>query len=273
MYKHLALALALTAAATLAVSTEGFSSVSADRQVSVEVVGDEDAYMSLRYADTAEGADSGESVAFVTVSNYFNQPVDLTVEYAVDSDEIADPTEHVDRYDDVGVGESVDVSTAVECPPGGTEQRVVSFDVSADGDSVYAETTSPRTVEYEVDCPDQRAATGVTFQGKSGNAKASGLGSDADRNATVWLLDEGEIESTEIEVPGSGNLRPVIDGDGAIAAVSLDETDTTYVHPLLRRTNGNLEIRGGSAKDADPICGGHVSPSDLDENDGELACP
>ena len=154
MYKQLALVLALTAAATLAVSTTGFSSVSADRQVSVEVVGDENAYMSLRYADTTEEADSGDSVAFVTVSNYFNQPVDLTVRYAVDSDGVAEPTEHVDRHDDVGVGESVDVSATVKCSPGGTEQRIVSFDVSADGDSIYAETTSPRTVEYDVDCPD-----------------------------------------------------------------------------------------------------------------------
>jgi hypothetical protein len=155
MYKHLALVLALAAAATLAVSTGGFSSASADRQVSVEVVGDEDAYMSLRYEDNVpEDPDSGDSVVFVTVSNYFNQPVDLTVSYAVDPDAVNDPSEHTEQYHDVDVGESVDVSTTVECPPGGTEQRVVSFDVEADGDSVYAETTSPRTVEYTVDCPD-----------------------------------------------------------------------------------------------------------------------
>lgn len=276
MYKHLALVAALTAAATLGVSTEGFSSTAADRQVSVEVVGDEDAYMSLRYVDTTDDADSGDSVAFVTVSNYFDQPVDLTVRYAVDSDEVAEPTEHTREYDNVGVGESVEVSTTVTCQSGGTPDDVVSFDVSADGNSVYAETTSPRTVEYEVDCP-----VAVTFQGTNGNARVSGLGSN--RGATVWLLDEGAVTSTEIEVPQSGNVRPAVGSGEAIAAVSLDETDKTYVYPSLRRaseagdeTDGDLVTgpqNGGSNAPADPVCEGRVSPAELRHTDTGLACP
>jgi hypothetical protein len=154
MYKHLALVAALTAAATLGVSTGGFSSTAADRQVSVEVVGDEDAYMSLRYADTTEDADSGDSVAFVTVSNYFDQSVDFTVRYAVASDQVADPSAHAERHERVGAGESFEVTATVACQPGERDERVVSFDVTADGDSVYTETTSPRSVEYDVDCPD-----------------------------------------------------------------------------------------------------------------------
>lgn len=160
MYKHLALVLALTAAVTLAVSTTGFSSAAADRQVSAEVVEDENAYLLLQYEDhEPTDPDPGDSVRFVTVTNHFSQSVDFTVRYAVKPGGSDDPTEYTDQYHDVGVGNSIGVNATVTCQSDGTANDVVSFDVTADGESVYATTTSPRTVEYDVECPDTSTST------------------------------------------------------------------------------------------------------------------
>ncbi|MFC7075486.1 hypothetical protein [Haloarcula halophila] len=284
MYRRLALVLALAAAAMLTVSAQGFSSVSADRQVSVDVVGDKNAYMSLRYEDLSLNADSHETVEieFLSVSNHFNQPVDLTVWYAVGPDEVDEPDQEVETHDGVGIGESFDVSTTVECTPSDTIERTVSFDAQADGGSVFAETTSPRTVEYTVTCADERTTTGqqsqtdVRFNGRRGAVSVSGLGPDADRTATVWVLDgaDGVVTQRDVVVPTNGQLTNNYGSDEAIAAVSLDATGEVYVHPALERTSegGDLLIGEGSDKAADPVCDGLDSLKRL-QGTSELACP
>ncbi|WP_324756461.1 hypothetical protein [Haloarcula montana] len=284
MYRRLALVLALAAAAMLTVSAQGFSSVSADRQVSVDVVGDEDAYMSLRYEDISLNADSHETVEieFLGVSNHFNQPINFTVRYAVGSDGVDGPSREVETHEDVDIGESFDVSTTAECTPSDTIERTVSFDVQANGGSVFAETTSPRTVAYTVTCADKQTATGqrsqtdVRFNGRRGVVSVSGLGTDADRNATVWVLDgaDGVVTQHDVVVPTNGRLTNNYGSKEAIAAVSLDATGEIYVHPALQRTSegGDLLIGDGSDKPADPVCDGIGSPKRL-QGTSELACP
>lgn len=151
MRKGLALLFGIAVVLALTVSSEGFSSTTTDRGVTVETVGDEDAYLSLEYPNSTQTADSGDTVVFLTVSNYFSNPVDVTVDYTVDGGPVADPSAD-SQSERLGVGDSIDVSTTVECDSG-TATRVVSFDVRAEGSGTTAGTTEKRTVEYTVDCP------------------------------------------------------------------------------------------------------------------------
>ncbi|WP_276270692.1 hypothetical protein [Haloarcula litorea] len=276
MRSHLAVALAVVAA-VLVVGSGGFTAVSADRAVTVEVVGDANAYMALEYADTEVPTDGG-ATEFVTVRNQFAQPVDATVTYSVDAGSgLSVPDgEQTAARDGLGVGDAATVSTTLTCTSPGTHDATVSFHATADGEGVYAETTAPRTVEFAVDC---RPAVTVRFQGNGGNARVDGVQSLDDTTATVWLLDDGTLTSEAVAVTAKGgeNVRPVVDGQGAIVAVSLAGTGRTYVHPDLERRGGSLALappaRGGSNDPADPVCEGRVDPSTLPTDDGDLACP
>jgi len=77
MRRRLLLLSALVAAAAIAVGTGGYSSVGADRGMSVGAANDVDAYLSLDYADEDVSANSSSDVTktFVTVENQFREHV------------------------------------------------------------------------------------------------------------------------------------------------------------------------------------------------------
>lgn len=147
----------LAAAVALAVGSGGFTSVQADRGVSVDIVGDDNAYMALDYPNgTVErGGAVNETVTLpvVNITNQFTEDVDITVEYTVSETSETSATGANGPTDlDLDVGDTEQVSTAVTCDDTGEDSVTVEFDVTADGNGVYAETSEPRTVDYLVDC-------------------------------------------------------------------------------------------------------------------------
>ncbi|WP_135305378.1 hypothetical protein [Haloarcula amylovorans] len=156
MRRRVALAVVAVAALAFAVGSGGFSSVTADRTTSVHVVGDEDAYMALEYPDEPVTLSGGEQYddAFVTVRNQFTETVNFTVEYDVSTSEglRASPARDTVSNPSVGVGKKRDVSVQFECQSSGDHEATVTFSAQADGSDVSAETTEPRTVEYDIGC-------------------------------------------------------------------------------------------------------------------------
>jgi hypothetical protein len=278
----------LVVAVGLSTGTGGFSSVSADRNVTVDVVGDEDAYMALEYPDGTVEVEADDSSTFLTATNQFTHPVDFTIEYEiVDEDGVSvesDPGEKT--VSNVTPGESFDVPVSYTCTAPGDGSATVSFNASAvgtDNASVVAETTDPRTVEYEVDCGDLE----VTFQGNGGNAQVDGVYGLPNTNATVWTVSDGDTYSREVDLSQGGkNVRPLVDsGDesssnrnAAIAAIYVHRTHETHVHSNLTHNKyDQLTIEnqgGGSNEPGDPVCTGNVDPKDLETgDDGDLVCP
>jgi len=147
----------LVASAGLGMGSGGFSSVDADRAVTVDVVGDESAYMSLDYSnETVEPIDGTKEVEFVTVANHFAEIVDLRIDFTVDTTgglRVESSSDSIIQ-ENVGVGENIDGTATLECDHSGSPSStaIIRFDVMADGDGVSAETSAKRTVEYEVDC-------------------------------------------------------------------------------------------------------------------------
>lgn len=155
MRKLLAVLVVTAATASLVVGSGGFSSASADRAMSVDVVGDDEAYMSLDYSDAT--VSGGKEVTFVTVSNRFTEEVEITVDYEVESDDGGQiESESGNETEDVGVGEEFDVAVELDCQSNGRQDATVSFDVDATGDSVSAETSESRHVDYQVICNNSR---------------------------------------------------------------------------------------------------------------------
>jgi hypothetical protein len=158
MRKFLLLLCGLALSAGLVVGTGGFSSVNADRAVNVDVVGDEDAYMALEYTDErvdASGTVNGAvDVALVTATNQFAQPVNVSLETELRGDGVSvgdvSPSSAT-----LGVGDDMDVSATLVCEDPGGHYVTVAFDATATGQGISAETTTPRTVEYHVECDEQ----------------------------------------------------------------------------------------------------------------------
>jgi len=141
-------------AAGFVVGTGGVSSIGADRGVTVATANDENAYMALDFSDESVTGtvDEDVTVDVVTVTNRLTEPVDITVDYEVTRQgESTATTTGTDSSDmAIGTGDSFDASATFTCDSHDT--YILEFDVTADGNSVYVETTDPRTVEYDVTC-------------------------------------------------------------------------------------------------------------------------
>lgn len=151
MRKLLAALCVLAASAGLVISSGGFSSVSADRAVTVETVGDDNAYMSLTYPEEPVQVDAGDSAELVTVANQFSESVSFEIA-DIETDGDIDATLD-SQPGEVGVGAEETVMVTLSCKTNSSPATgSVEFDVTADGDGVYAETTMKRSVDYEVTC-------------------------------------------------------------------------------------------------------------------------
>jgi len=141
---------------TMLVGTGSFSSVTADRGVSVDTVGDSEAYMSLQYSEDAielRGADQYPDEPFLTIGNNFGTHVEASL-VSVDvtaSNGVSVEPEPVNNVL-VGSGEEFDVSADVTCLSTGVYSPSISFDVVVDGSAVSAETTEEREVTFDVRC-------------------------------------------------------------------------------------------------------------------------
>lgn len=153
----------LVVVASFAVGTGSYSAASVERDVTVDVVGDEDAYMSLLYPDNTVrlGGSDAQEVTVVTVRNRFRQPIDFAVTVTVtagDGLRVQADAMETTRFS-AGIGDAFDVPATIACQSPGQHRATLSFDVTATGAGVTAETTTSRTVDYLVTCPPEQKPT------------------------------------------------------------------------------------------------------------------
>ena len=160
--RRIALLALCVASATLVVGSGAFTSTSAERPVSVDVVGDDEAYMSLEYEENEEVPElsAGESTKeeYLTVRNRFGQSVTIDVD-AVTTVSGGLDVDVTEKNRSLGLGNEMNLSADFTCnDPGGYEPEI-QFEVSATGDGVYAETGQDRTVTFDVSCPADETTT------------------------------------------------------------------------------------------------------------------
>jgi hypothetical protein len=133
--------------------TAGFTTVDAERAVSVETVGDENAYMALIYDDTKDIEES-DTATYLTVRNQFSETVDATVAAEVETDNGLSVSIEELHNEEVGIGTERELTAEFECQSAGrsTKMATITFDSRFKGDSVLVETDASRTVRIEVQC-------------------------------------------------------------------------------------------------------------------------
>ncbi len=159
----------LAACLLVVVSSGAFSSTEAERNVTVDVVGDEDAYMSLEYSskdiDLSDetSVPATENQTYLTARNQFAEPVDVTVspstETVANNLSVSATTTTKEGIDS---GQSKDFEAEIKCKTRFNDTRTakMSFDVSANSNNndvtVEADATGElRTVKFRVDCPNK----------------------------------------------------------------------------------------------------------------------
>jgi hypothetical protein len=123
-----------------------FSGVEPERTVTIETVGDEDAYLRLVYPEIT--VECAVTITLVTITNHSKEPL---TNFEVDDVSVDGATiENIQTPDTLDVGESGSVTADAECD--GTGTATVTFTVEATGSetSVIAKN---RSNDINCNCP------------------------------------------------------------------------------------------------------------------------
>ena len=127
--RALSVALAVVAAAGLIFGTGGFTAMSADRGVNVNVAGDDDAYLGYELTtETTTGNNSSTVTAEATYRNGFDGDLTLEVTVVVDGNEVDTETRTLDP------GSETVISVTRSCSAGETVD--IAFEAAGDGPGV-----------------------------------------------------------------------------------------------------------------------------------------
>ncbi|SEW18110.1 hypothetical protein [Halobacterium jilantaiense] len=216
-------ALLVVASAGLVFGSMGFSSVAADRGVSVAVADDDNALVGYHTEDLEKVEDG--RFTLVAVENQLASDANVTDVTVGTNDDAVEVNNVSEPF--VGTGQTSKVRADVDCQPGGSATLTVSVTVEAEG--VTAEIsgdTATRT--FDVTCEDMESRdSDVRFDGW-GNVHFDGWNQEA-LNVTYWVKSKGGFDRDTVEVGHSETLKHAISGkDTKFVAVYVEATNRTY---------------------------------------------
>ncbi|MFP8956492.1 hypothetical protein ACLI4Y_07175 [Natrialbaceae archaeon A-CW3] len=129
-----------------------YSTVESQREVRIRVQGDEDAYLSLKYADIEAVIECAQTVDIITITNQLKAAITaLEVELDVSSDDVT--VGGLTYPDTLGIGESGVVTVDVDCTASDVRTATITFSVEAVGEEFSVETDRDRQIEISCECP------------------------------------------------------------------------------------------------------------------------
>lgn len=295
---------AFTAGGSLVIGSGAFSSVEANREVAVDVVGDPDAYLGLVYP--SEGGESepqkvvvasGERENLFKATNQVTAEIEefnleiLEVEGDFDTIELHEKdTENCiqPETDEFGVGDCAQIEIELECSEKVT--GTIELEIEAKGEGEHFDIIGVRTWDSLVECIGF-AIEEVIFRGGGGNNSSNAdqdsgsSGSTGSGNVhiypvnenttesitvTPWTVDDGTaIEQDEQTVELSGDKFNLTGQAGKYIAVYIEEVDKTYFHQNIECNNGDITTPTGqgSNEPTPNIREGWVDLTEQDELD------
>jgi hypothetical protein len=194
--RRLSIVLLLASAIVLVVGSAGFSTITADRGVNVNVVSDDHAYVGYDTEPITLRTDvNGSAVAqreLVTVTNRFggyeNKLEVVDVEYDVTGHAVSITDGSIVTPEPIDPGERGSIDGEVRCH--GTEPATVSVTISVEATDVSAELAGDtETREFEVNClPQDISVTTVEYNGRGSFEIQSEQTGPV--QATVWVWEK-----------------------------------------------------------------------------------
>lgn len=137
-FRTLGIGLVAAAVCLATFGTGGFGSASVDRGVTVEVAGDESAYVGYDSPDEISiDANGTVTLRLVTISNRYHAEFDIT-DVDVDAPDSLSVTVMTELPGTVPAGEAVDIEAELECD-GSVDDEELSVTVRVDSDDITAE--------------------------------------------------------------------------------------------------------------------------------------
>lgn len=242
--RTVALALAILAATGLLVSSAGFTSVAAERGVSVAVVDDDSAYVGYESSDTT--VSDGDRMELVTVTNRLYGDLRVTdVEITADSVSFTDLD-----YPSMGPGESGTITGVADCEAGTTETVQVTVTLSGTGvwATIFGDSETQER-EFDVTCegPSEPRIDGVDFKG-AGQVRIDAT-PPGETDLVYWTTEGGpgdESLSFTTHGPMAVDTNDTLQhpGQATIVAVYVPASDTSFHHPQFDLENETIESWG-----------------------------
>ncbi len=215
------------------VGSGAFTRVESQRQVKIETVGDDDAYLKLVYNDEIE-FDCKDKKTLLWVTNQLKSKI-TEIKFTVeDPDDGKIIIEKVEVPSSLGVGNEGKIIGELICEEGGT--RTVNFDIEVDGEDFEVIAHRTDEIELECFCPKEEDTAWAILKDDVGDAdetdnrlnQLDGIG----RNRWGWFMPY-EISSEEVTAEfhaGAGLNRingtyvsdVTIDGDESNLIVDID---------------------------------------------------
>lgn len=169
-----------------------FSQSESQRKVTVETVGDEDAYLQLVYEDRTVVCQG--TVTLVELTNQLTTEItDIDVGY--DSSADVPSISNLQVPKSLAVGKSGDVTVDVECPPSSDAETTVTFTVQVTGNGLDL-VAQDRTVDISCDCEGETSSSAGT--GNESTNETTDVSINESRNESESpLLNESQNESTD----------------------------------------------------------------------------
>lgn len=143
-----------TAGGSAILGTGAFSSVETQRAVTIETVGDEDAYLRLTYNQEID-FECETATTLLWITNQLKGPItDVAFDVVGTSDEI--DVSDVRVPDELGVGEKGAIEATLICENAGGE-RTVNFDIEVFGDEFGVKAHRTDEISITCDCPGETA--------------------------------------------------------------------------------------------------------------------
>ena len=247
-----------------------FSATQADREVTVEVVGDDEAYVELT---DLTGGSSGEvisptieerHVGFLRVGNQFGTEIrvgSVFISAGSAPDDFDVSFEIPDGASNIEPGDSVEIEADVDAPDSGVDKKDIEFTIeieTTDGEPVVADATITRTLSVDIEEAnvEEVGFRGGSSSGNGGENSGSGGGTiyvtidgPADSlDADVWN-DELEHASTSLE--DGANPVKEIEIDQPVVAVRFPELDQLFVRDAFEPNECEFgDIQGSQTVEA-----------------------
>ncbi|PSP91277.1 hypothetical protein BRC87_03600 [Halobacteriales archaeon QS_4_66_20] len=139
----------------LLVGARGYSRVESQREVAVDVVGDEDAYLGIVYPESVEFG--CETTVEIGLRNQTKIPLDrVDVDARVRGDGVT--VDGVDVPDSIELGEEEVVDVTLSCDGAAGSEPTLAFDVSVAGEDTSIETERSRVIELDCECTREKSA-------------------------------------------------------------------------------------------------------------------
>jgi|GEM_PF-2864058 len=266
---------AFTASGSLVMGSGAFTSAEVERNVTVTVVEDENAYVGLKYLRDvtveANGSNNqSENVARIT--NQFTTSVTVTLEtdgpleYQLNEDESDEEVGGGDNSAEIPTGTDAVFDAGVDCDQLDAGEPTVT--ITANGTGVYGELD--RNVDVECTSPAVDNL-GVRFTGGggqggggvgSGNVQLEGEYTES-LDMVIWRWGGENATSEPLRLNPDEKLQDKLSGSGFIA-VFIEQTNKTYLHPNLTKEDEGLTTPTGKGSNAATDC---VRECELDLND------